>query len=55
MNIRGWMTDELVARLSAAGARWRWPRGTREQRIEGALAAADAILAAGPGAAAPTG
>lgn len=55
LHVRGWMTGALIARLSAAGARWRWLRGEREQRIEAALAVADEIMAAGSGLAAPMG
>jgi HTH-type transcriptional regulator, transcriptional repressor of NAD biosynthesis genes len=45
VHVRGWMTDELVARLEATGARWHWLRGTRDQRVETALAIIDRALA----------
>jgi HTH-type transcriptional regulator, transcriptional repressor of NAD biosynthesis genes len=45
--IRRWMTDIFVARLDESGRRWRWLRGSREQRLQGALEAIDALLAEG--------
>ncbi len=46
-SLRHWMTDVFVERLTAAGHRWQWLRGAREERIARALDAVDSLLAAG--------
>jgi hypothetical protein len=53
--IRRWMTDVFAARLEESGRRWAWLRGSREQRVRGALEAIDARLAEGWGLVDPLG
>ena len=54
-HVRAWMTEQFVRRLGATGRRWQWLRGTRDAREAQALAAIDALLAAGWNFAAPLG
>lgn len=54
-RIRRWMTEVFAARLEETGRRWRWIRGSPEQRLEIALAAIDARVAEGWGLADPLG
>lgn len=44
---RSWMTRLLTERLAASGRRWRSVRGSREERVEAALAAVDELLSGG--------
>jgi len=54
-HLRAWMTARFVERLDADRRRWQWLRGSREVRVAHALAAIDAVLAAGWKFAAPLG
>ncbi len=54
-SLREWMTSVFVERLSATGRRWEWLRGTREERLQAALAQVDRLLAEGFRLAAPLG
>jgi NadR type nicotinamide-nucleotide adenylyltransferase len=54
-SARSWMTERFVARLDEDGRRWRWLRGSREDRVTRALAMIDELLAEGWGLADPLG
>ncbi|MBL9024496.1 MAG: AAA family ATPase [Myxococcales bacterium] len=54
-HLRRWMTERFVERLAAEGRRWRWLRGSREERLARAIAAIDERLGDGWGFAAPLG
>ncbi|MBL8955241.1 MAG: AAA family ATPase [Myxococcaceae bacterium] len=54
-HLRAWMTETFVRRLSQTGRPWQWLRGSREQRLELAVAAAKVWLAEGWQLAAPLG
>lgn len=52
---RSWTTRLLTERLAATGRRWHCVRGDRQARLDAALVAVDALLAAGWSLAPPLG